>query len=214
MEPEKSEPEKSIEELTRANVAIIAEMEKAAALVRTRWERVADRLAAWVGSWTFLIAQSVILIVWMAFNLAAWIGHWDPYPFVLLNLVLAFQAAYAAPILMMSQNRQAKLSERRNHLDLQINMLAEQETTEILRLLRLLCEHSGLGLAKCDNGRAFEAETKHAEIVRQIQNEIEQPADETVAAEDRAGEPMAPAIGSNSSQKDAGLSRPTFAEQT
>jgi uncharacterized membrane protein len=118
------------------------------------------------------------------------------------------------PEKMMSQNRQAKLSERRNHLDLQINMLAEQETTEILRLLRLLCEHSGVGPAKCDNGRAFEAETKHAEIVRQIQNEIEEQAGDTEAAEDRAGEPPAPANGSKTRQKDAGIKFPTLAEQT
>ncbi len=187
-------------------------MERATAQARTRRDRVADRLAAWVGSWTFLVTQSVILLVWIAFNLAAWIEHWDPYPFILLNLVLAFQAAYAAPILMMSQNRQAKLSERRNHLDLQINMLAEQETTEILRLLRLLCEHSGVGPAKCENGRAFEAETKHAEIIRQIQNEIEEPAGDTTAAEAGAGE--APATGSKARQKDAGITFPTLAEQT
>jgi uncharacterized membrane protein len=135
---------RSIDELTRQNVAIIAEMEKAEANIRTRGERVADRIAAWVGSWTFIITQTVILLLWIALNLAAWINHWDPYPFILLNLALSFQSAYAAPILMISQNRQAKLSERRNHLDLQINMLAEQETTEILRLLRLLCSHAGL----------------------------------------------------------------------
>jgi uncharacterized membrane protein len=134
------EPIRSIGELTRRNVAIIAEMEKAAANVRTRGERVADRIAAWVGSWTFIITQTVILILWMALNLVAWVKHWDPYPFILLNLALSFQAAYTAPILMISQNRQAKLNERRNHLDLQINMLAEQESTEILRLLRLLCQ--------------------------------------------------------------------------
>ena len=93
-------------------------------------------------------------------NLAAWTNHWDPYPFILLNLALSFQSAYAAPILMISQNRQAKLSERRNHLDLQINMLAEQETTEILRLLRSLCEHSGLNLAETDGQRALQEETR------------------------------------------------------
>jgi uncharacterized membrane protein len=64
----------------------------------------------------------------MAVNITAYLRHWDPYPFVLLNLALSFPSAFAAPILMISQNRQAKLSERRNHLDLQINMLAEQET--------------------------------------------------------------------------------------
>ena len=140
------EPMRSIDELTRRNVAIIAEMEKAEATVRTQGECVADRIATWVGSWTFIITQTALLVLWIVLNLAAWMNHWDPYPFILLNLALSFQSAYAAPILMISQNRQAKLSERRNHLDLQINMLAEQETTEILRLLRLLCEHSGLSL--------------------------------------------------------------------
>jgi uncharacterized membrane protein len=170
---EEMEPKRTIEELTRRNVAIIAEMEQAAAQVRTRGDRVAERLAAWVGSWTFLITQSIILLAWMALNITAHFRHWDPYPFVLLNLALAFQAAYAAPILMISQNRQAKISERRNHLDLQINMLAEQETTEILRLLRLICERSGVEAGKGDDRRAFEEETQHAEILRQIEGEIE-----------------------------------------
>jgi uncharacterized membrane protein len=167
------EPMRSIDELTQRNVAIIAEMEKAEANVRSRGERVADRIATWVGSWTFIIAQTFILVLWIILNLIAWTNHWDPYPFILLNLALSFQSAYAAPILMISQNRQAKLNERRNHLDLQINMLAEQETTEILRLLRLLCEHSGLRLTEIDGRRGLEEETQHAEIVKQIQGEIE-----------------------------------------
>ena len=124
-----TEPNRSIEELTRLNVAIIAEMEKEAAQVRNGADRLADRLAAWVGSWTFLITQSVILSAWIGLNISAWMNRWDPYPFNLLNLALSFQSAYAAPILMISQNRQAKLSERRHHLDLQVNMLAEQLVT-------------------------------------------------------------------------------------
>jgi uncharacterized membrane protein len=167
------EPMRSIDELTQRNVAIIAEMEKAEANIRSRGERVADRIATWVGSWTFILAQSFILVLWIILNGIAWTNLWDPYPFILLNLALSFQSAYAAPILMISQNRQAKLNERRNHLDLQINMLAEQETTEILRLLRLLCEHSGLRLTEIDSRRGLEEETRHAEIVKQIQGEIE-----------------------------------------
>ena len=168
------EPIRSIEELMRRNVAIIAEMERAAANVRTRGERIADRIAAWVGSWTFIVTQTVILLFWIALNITAWINHWDPYPFILLNLALSFQSAYAAPILMISQNRQAKLSDRRNHLDLQINMLAEQESTETLRLLRLLCEHSGVPLDKDENGRVYEEETRPADIIRQIKGEMEE----------------------------------------
>ena len=109
---------RSIEELTRRNVSVIAAMEQSAADVRTRGERIADWIASCVGSWPFIIAQTIILTLWIGLNLLAWLYRWDPYPFILLNLVLPFQSAYAAPILMISQNRQAKLSERRHHLDL------------------------------------------------------------------------------------------------
>src|SRR5262245_59941872 len=129
-----------LDQITRRNVGLIAAMDKASECHRTFGERVADQIAAWVGSWTFLIIQSVLLVFWMLINLIGWWKQWDPYPFVLLNLVLSFQAAYAAPIILMSQNRQSRLTERRNYLDLQINLLAEQESTEQLHLLRLLCE--------------------------------------------------------------------------
>ncbi len=191
------EPRRSIEELTRRNVAIIAEMEQAASQVRTPGDRVAEWLAAWVGSWPFLVTQTTILLAWIVLNISALLNHWDPYPFILLNLVLAFQSAYAAPILMISQNRQAKLSERRNHLDLQINMLAEQETTEILRLLRLLCERSDVPLHKSENGRAFEEETSHADILRQIEGEIEQRVEEIADIVRKGGEVDANAGSSN-----------------
>jgi len=60
-----------------------------------------------MGSWTFTIIQSIILAAWIALNIVACARHWDPYPFILLNFELSFQAAYAAPIIMMSQNRLA-----------------------------------------------------------------------------------------------------------
>src|SRR5262249_4575266 len=147
--------------------------EKAASEVRTPGDRFADRLAEWAGSWPFLAIQTVILVFWIILNLTAWMKHWDPYPFILLNLALSFQAAYTAPILLISQNRQAKTTRRRNPLDLQINMLAEQETTEILRLLRLICEQAGVPAGGCETARAYKEDTKPADIVRQIRGEIE-----------------------------------------
>jgi uncharacterized membrane protein len=168
----------SIEELTRRNVSIIAEMEKASAQVSSRGDRLAELVATAVGSWTFLLVQTIILVAWMGLNISALIYHWDPYPFILLNLTLSFQSAYAAPILMISQNRQARLNERRNHLDLQINMLAEQETTEVLRLLRLICERTGVDPPGCENGRAFEEDTRHAKIAKQILGEMEDRPDD------------------------------------
>ena len=75
---------------------------------RLPWrDRVADALARALGSWPFIIIQSIILSMWVAINITAFIARWDPYPFILLNLVLSFQAAYSAPLIMMSQNRQA-----------------------------------------------------------------------------------------------------------
>jgi uncharacterized membrane protein len=85
-----------------------------------------------MGSWTFIIVQSALLIVWIIMNVLAWIRHWDPYPFILLNLALSFQAAYAAPIIMMSQNRQAAKDRLMAEQDYQVNTKAEEEVKAIM----------------------------------------------------------------------------------
>jgi len=164
-------------DITRRNVELIAEMEKASEVGRTSGERVADFVAAWVGSWPFLIVQSIVLAIWMVLNVLAWQYRWDPYPFILLNLVLSFQAAYATPIILMSQNRQGELANRRNKLDLQINLLAEQENTEQLRLLRLLCEKAGIAVDK-KVVRALEEATEPRKILSQIDEAKQAPAAE------------------------------------
>jgi len=99
----------------------------ASAAPLTLGQRVADQVAITMGSWRFIIIQSVVLAIWVALNVAAWLGHWDPYPFILLNLVLSFQAAYAAPIIMMSQNRQQDIDRRDAANDYEINVKAELE---------------------------------------------------------------------------------------
>jgi uncharacterized membrane protein len=101
----------------------------------SRGQRVADRLAAVIGSWTFIIIQSVLLACWIALNIFAYIHHWDPYPFILLNLALSFQAAYAAPIIMMSQNRQAAKDRLMAEQDYIVNVKAEEEVKSIMHHL-------------------------------------------------------------------------------
>src|SRR3954452_19795711 len=96
-------------------------------LVLTRGAILADYVAEIVGSWRFIIIQSAILGIWIVLNMMAFINHWDPYPFILLNLVLSFQAAYAAPIIMMSQNRQSEIDRRHAEHDYRINVKAELE---------------------------------------------------------------------------------------
>lgn len=103
-------------------------------------DRVADRVAATMGSWKFIIIQSIILVIWIILNITAYVQQWDPYPFILLNLALSFQAAYAAPFIMMSQNRQAAIDRAAAHGDYQINAKAELEIELLHHKLDLLRE--------------------------------------------------------------------------
>jgi uncharacterized membrane protein len=98
----------------------------------TSGQRIADRLATVMGSWAFIIVQSILLAIWITFNVLAYINHWDPYPFILLNLALSFQAAYAAPIIMMSQNRQAAKDRLMAEQDYVVNIKAEEEVKSIM----------------------------------------------------------------------------------
>ncbi len=102
---------------------------------QTFGDRLADNFARLVGSWTFITVQTVALIAWVLLNVLAWLRHWDPYPFILLNLALSFQAAYSAPIIMMSQNREAEKDRIAAHLDYETNLRAEQEDRVIIELL-------------------------------------------------------------------------------
>src|SRR5258708_1254834 len=128
----------------------------------TLGQSVADRVAATMGSWTFIIIQSFILLLWIILNIAAYMEHWDPYPFILLNLALSFQAAYAAPFIMMSQNRQQEIDRQAATSDYQINVKAELEIellhqkidelrqTEVLHLTEVVHQLADM-LQKADN---------------------------------------------------------------
>jgi uncharacterized membrane protein len=97
----------------------------------TTGQRIADKFATVMGSWRFIIIQSVLLAVWVALNVTGWVKQWDPYPFILLNLALSFQAAYAAPIIMMSQNRQAMKDRLSAEHDYEVNLKAELEIEDL-----------------------------------------------------------------------------------
>ena len=102
---------------------------------RTLGQRLADNVANGMGSWRFIIYQTVIVIVWMVLNFIALVYHWDPYPFILLNLLFSTQAAYAAPIIMMAQNRQNDRDRMQAQADYETNIEAKKEIEELqLRL--------------------------------------------------------------------------------
>ena len=106
----------------------------------TTGDKVADWVAAGMGSWKFIIGQSIILVIWIILNVTAYVQQWDPYPFILLNLALSFQAAYAAPFIMMSQNRQAAIDRAAMQTDFQINAKAELEIELLHQKIDLMRE--------------------------------------------------------------------------
>lgn len=103
-------------------------------------QRASDRIANIVGSWPFIIVQSILLTMWVVLNVAAGNRYWDPYPFILMNLVLSMQAAYTAPIIMMSQNRQAERDRLEAHNDYIINQKAEEEIRAVMNHLETQAE--------------------------------------------------------------------------
>lgn len=98
-------------------------------------QRLADSVANGMGSWRFIIIQSIIVALWMIANVVGFIYHWDVYPFILLNLLFSTQAAYAAPIIMMAQNRQNERDRAHADADFKTNVEAKKEIEELIRKL-------------------------------------------------------------------------------
>ena len=98
--------------------------------------RIADSVAKGMGSWNFIIIQTVLVVIWMTLNMIGFMYHWDVYPFILLNLLFSTQAAYAAPIIMMSQNRQNERDRMHAEEDYQTNIDAKKEIEALAILLK------------------------------------------------------------------------------
>src|SRR5579864_6434398 len=98
----------------------------------TLGERVADKASGGIGSWTFLIVQSVLIVFYVTLNVIGFVNHWDPYPFILLNLCFTIQAAYTGPILLLAGNRQAQKDRLRLEHTAEVAETAEKSTLDIL----------------------------------------------------------------------------------
>src|SRR5437660_674327 len=112
-------------------------------------QRVADAVANRMGSWRFIIIQSCILAAWILLNaIELLVKPWDPYPFILLNLALSFQAAYSAPIIMMSQNRQSEKDHLQAKNDYEVNLKAELEIMQLHEKFNELRDSSWVELVR------------------------------------------------------------------
>ena len=160
----------SVEELTQRNVETVLELEEAAREQRTRTDRVAEVIAGFCGSMTFVWVHVIWFGGWVVFNLLPGIKHVDPFPFTFLTLVVSLEAIFLSTFILISQNHDSRISEKRNHLDLQINLLSEQENTQILTILQQIAAKVGADVAHDSHAKVLEQETKPERLVEQIEN--------------------------------------------
>ena len=136
--------------------------------ILSRGQSISDKVATFGGSWKFIISFSVILSVWILFNtLSPRRDEFDPYPFILMNLVLSAIAALQAPIIMMSQNRKEEKDRKRSENDYLINLKAELEVRSLHQKIDLLLEEQIKVL--------FDSQAMQLELLKSIEQEIKKP---------------------------------------
>ena len=133
----------SLEIETESNILKIAAIEEQQKAERTSGEKIAEVIAAFCGSMTFVWVHVVWFGGWIILNSLFDSTRFDPFPFTFLTLVVSLEAIFLSTFILISQNHETRLTERRNHLDLQINMLAERENTKTLELLQLIAKKIG-----------------------------------------------------------------------
>lgn len=163
----------SVDQLTQRNIEAVRQLEEAAKEERTASDRVAEIIAKFCGSMTFVWVHVAWFGIWVLINVMPGLPHIDPFPFTFLTLVVSLEAIFLSTFILISQNHDTKISERRNHLDLQINLLSEQENTQMLTMLRAIAEKVGANLGQDEQVRAMSEETKPQQLVKQIKEREE-----------------------------------------
>jgi uncharacterized membrane protein len=160
------------------NVHAIAELERASIHERRPADRVSDAIAHVAGSAGFVVLHAVLFAGWIAANvgLVPGVKPFDPYPFAFLTLVVSLEAIFLSIFVLISQNRMTHLADRRAHLDLQIDLLAEREVTVMLRMLRALCDKQGIRLDGLDRDvQALLEETDITALASDLEQELPEP---------------------------------------
>ncbi len=160
----------SVEEVTEQNIRTIAQLERASMEERTPTDRVIDAISRFCGSIVFIYVHLLWFGIWIGINQLPtprkW--HFDPYPFQFLTFTVSLEAIFLSAFILISQNRQARIGEKRNHLDLQINLLSEQENSKMMTMLEAIQMH--LGIQDTDpEVRILEESTRPEQLMHQIE---------------------------------------------
>jgi uncharacterized membrane protein len=159
---------KTPEEVTRQNVRAMRRLEEAERARRTGADRAAAAIADFCGRVAFVWIHVALFAAWIAYNSLPWFDHFDPYPFTFLTLVVSLEAIFLATFILISQNYDMRITERRNQLDLQIDLLAEQEDTKILQLLERIANKVGVHVSEDPQVSALEQATRPDALAKQI----------------------------------------------
>jgi len=148
-----------------SNVIKVSEIEERERKQRSLGEKIAELIAAFCGSMVFVYVHVVWFGAWIVINSMIPNLAFDPFPYTFLTLVVSLEAIFLSTFILISQNHETRLTERRNHLDLQINMLAEQESTKTLDLLRKMATQMGV---PCDDVDELTKPVEPAELIEKI----------------------------------------------
>lgn len=159
---------RTVDDLTERNIHAIVELDRAARVQRSRGEHVAQVIASWCGSTTFVWANVAFFALWIGINLVPGLPHPDPFPFTFLTLMVSLEAILLSAFILISQNQEARLAERRNALDLQINLLTEQENTKALQLLVQIARRLDVDVKDDGSLAALEQATRPEKLAEQI----------------------------------------------
>ncbi len=131
---------------TQSDIDSIARQEQEFLEKRTLSERAGDRVAALAGSLVFVLIHVLLVLTWILINVQGVRGipRFDPYPFCLLGTTVSVEAVVLSSFILMRQNRMSKRAERRDHLNLQVDLISEKEITKLLQMVRTICERMGL----------------------------------------------------------------------
>lgn len=167
-------PPRSMDDLTGKNVAAMRRLEELADAERSFADKAAAFVATFCGSITFVWVHVAIFAAWLLFNTLPGLPHFDPYPFTFLTLCVSLEAIFLSAFILISQNYEMRISDRRNQLDLQINLLAEQENTKMLQLLEAIAHKVGASGGDDPEIRALEQATRPETLARQIEEAYRQ----------------------------------------
>ena len=168
-------------EITRRNVRTVRELEALAVADPSFADRTASFVARFAGSIYFVLAHALLFSGWIAFNTIPGLPHFDPFPYTLLTMFGSLESIFIASFILIAQNYGMRLSERRAQLDLQINLLAEQESTKTLQMLDAIARQVGAQCGSDPEVAALAEATRIESLARQI--------DETHAEEDARSTP-------------------------